>query len=277
MSASTRPVFVIGSGRCGTRAIYKMLLGTPGVEVFHEYLYTHTQQAAVLRSMGWLTWPEIEDEIRRLYGAAVALSDAGVWIDANQKLSWIINDLRAVFPTAKFVALYRDGRKVVGSFFHKLADEMYDDRSTAALMTWLDGNSPVMPPPEKKYWPRIPQDGEPFAEEFRSWCQFQRICYHWQACNAEIKARLAALPSDAYLELKLEELVSDSAQVARLCEFVGVAPSSDYFEALQTPQHVLFPADFRLNPEQLGQFWEICGPMMEELGYAGREAYAVRY
>jgi len=45
-------------------------------------------------------------------------------------LSWLIPDLAALFPDAKFVHLVRDGRKVAGSYFRKLGAECYDDRST---------------------------------------------------------------------------------------------------------------------------------------------------
>ena len=279
MSAMTQPIFIVGTGRCGTRALYKMLLGTPGVEVHHEYLCTHVQQAAALYSMGIRSrgGAGIELALWQTYGSAIRLSDAAAWIDASNKASWVIEPLRDIVPTAKFIVLYRDGRKVASSFFHKLAAECYDDRSTEALRAWLARESRIIPPPEKKYWWRIPQADEPFAKEFASFSQFQRICYHWQSCNAEIKRQLALLPAEAYLELKLEDLVSDPAQVERLARFIGIEPKPEHFDALQTPQGVFFPMDFQLTDEQLAQFWAICGPMMETLGYADKPSYAVNY
>ena len=122
---NTQPVFVIGTGRCGTRAIYKMLLGTPGVEVHHEYLLTHIQQLAALYSMGISSRGDAQQALELLYGAAVELSDAAIWVDCSNKASWLIEPLRDIFPNARFVVLYRDGRKVTSSFFHKLAAEVY--------------------------------------------------------------------------------------------------------------------------------------------------------
>ena len=67
------------------------------------------------------------------YGAAVRYCDRAYWGDSSNKLSWIIPELAQLLPDAKFVHLVRDGRKVAGSYFRKLGDECYDDRSNAAM------------------------------------------------------------------------------------------------------------------------------------------------
>ncbi len=46
MASTTRPFFVVSSGRSGAQMIHGLLAGRPGVEVHHEYLCTH-----VLRSV----------------------------------------------------------------------------------------------------------------------------------------------------------------------------------------------------------------------------------
>lgn len=46
---------------------------------------------------------------------------------------------------------------------------------------------------------------------------------------------------------------------------------------MQTPQNVIFPMDFKLTKEQVSQFNEIAGDMMQLLGYAGTEEYSVKY
>ena len=275
MSATTQPVFIVGTGRCGTRALYKMLAGTPGVEAHHEHLCTHVQQVAALYAMGEVSNEVARYQLVQFYGS-VQLSDAAIWIDASNKASWVMLLLRDLFPAAKFVVLYRDGRKVVPSFLHKLGAECYDDKSVAVMRAWRTGDSAVMPPPEKRYWWNVPISG-PWANEFRSFDQLQRICYHWTPCNAEIMRQLGKLPPEAYFEMKLEDLVSDPARVKALAEFIGIEPKPEHFESLRTPQNALFPMNFRLTEEQLVKFNAICGPMMQRLGYADAEAYDVHY
>ena len=91
------------------------------------------------------------------------------WGDSSNKLSWLIPELAELLPQAKFVHLVRDGRKVASSYFHKLADECYDDRSTAILRAHVDdplGAPP--PPPEKKYWWPLPRTDDPVAGASRA-------------------------------------------------------------------------------------------------------------
>ena len=113
-------IFVIGSGRSGTRAFYKMLAGHEKVEIHHEYLCTHVQPLSVKYYMGLMNEEEIIEKLKEVYLSAVIYSDKDFFIDCSLKLSWLILPLLKIFPEAKFIVLTRDGRKVVSSFYHKL-------------------------------------------------------------------------------------------------------------------------------------------------------------
>ncbi len=279
MAQNTIPVFVVGSGRCGTRTIFKMLSGLAGVEVHHEFVCTQVQKLGALYYMGRMTKDEVKKELRGLHLAGVAYSDAALWLDSSNKLSWIIEPLIELFPNARFLSLVRDGRKVTSSFFYKLGAEMYDDRSTAILTKWLanpDGLPP--PPPEKKYWWNIPQAGQPFVYEFPSFHQYQRVCYHWSEVNRVILQDLERfVPREQQLIIRLEDLVSKDPIVRRMLEFIGVDYNSDYSEYLKTPQNIFFPIDFNLTKQQTEQFWAIARPMMQRLGYEEKDVYTVNY
>ena len=130
----------------------------PGVEMHHEYMVQITQPLAVQALSG----PDRRGRMprgcsRETHGAAIHYSEAAHWGDSSNKLSWLIPDLAALFPEARFVHLVRDGRKVASSYFHKLGDECYDDRSTAhsAGASRRSRSNPA-PPPEKKYWWPLP-------------------------------------------------------------------------------------------------------------------------
>src|SRR5207245_669536 len=119
MSAETIPYFVVGSGRSGTRTIFKLLSGIESVEVFHEFVCTHVQQAAALYFMGVIDRAEVTRQLGGLHGSSVYYSHAAKWVDCSNKLSWVIEPLCDLFPQARFVHLVRDGRKVANSYFHK--------------------------------------------------------------------------------------------------------------------------------------------------------------
>lgn len=279
MSNYPIPIFIIGSGRCGTRTMFKMLSGVPDLEIYHEFVCTHVQKLACLYYMGCIDKNSAKAELHGLHGAGITYSDARIWIDASNKLSWLIEPLMEMYPNARFLALVRDGRKVTSSFFYKLAPEMYDDRSTCILAGWLaDPINLPPPPPEKKYWWNIPQPGQPFHEEFPDFDQFQRVCYHWSEVNRVILQDMERyVPSNQQMIIKLEDLTTDAKVLRQALDFIGIEFDSDYVEFLKTPQNVFFPIDFQLTDSQLEQFRDIAWPMMKILGYGSENAYTVHY
>jgi hypothetical protein len=278
MSVDTIPYFVVGSGRSGTRTIFKMLSGIPSLEIYHEYVCTHIQQVAALHFMKILGKDEVKRRIRELHASAIYYSSAARWVDCSNKLSWIIEPLLELLPKARFVHLVRDGRKVANSYFHKLTDEMYDDESVRIMREWLaDREQRPLPPPEKKYWWNVPQPGQPFAEEFPRFDQFARACYQWVEANRVILDALRSVPPEQQLFVRLEDLTTRREEVQRFLAFFGLPYEEHFFEFLQTPQNVIYPMDFRLTPEQNNQFDTIATDMMDRLGYGGTEEYTVRY
>jgi sulfotransferase family protein len=272
----TRPFFIVSSGRSGTAMLHKALAGKPGVEMHHEYAVQITQPLAVKRYLGLAGDDETRKILRETFGAAVHHSRAQRWGDSSNKLSWLIADLAALFPGARFVHLVRDGRKVASSYFHKLGNENYDDRSNAILQAWYDqGGMP--PPPEKSYWWPVPRRGDPAADPFRGWDQFQRICWHWSEVNRVALDGLAALPQARTLFVRLEDLRDSPALVRSLHEFLDVSHSDSDFAAFARPHNVNRPEDRMLDANQRAQFDAIAGAMLERLGYGDRAEYAVSY
>ncbi|MHA1360795.1 MAG: sulfotransferase family protein [Candidatus Helarchaeota archaeon] len=278
MSSETIPIFVVGSGRSGTRMIFKLLSGIPEIEIYHEYLCTHIQQVSAMYYMQLIEKKEAKQKIMELHGAAIHYSEAKYWVDCSNKLSWIIEPLFELFQQAKFVNLIRDGRKVTSSFYNKLGAEMYDDKSVKIMQYWLSNrDSAPMPPPEKKYWWNIPQKGQPFAKEFTKFNRFQRCCYQWREANRVILESFKKIPEKQQLLVKLEELTTNRDVLKRFLDFFEIEYKEHFFEYLQIPQNVFFPMDFKLTDNQLKQFNKIAHDMMETLGYADKEEYRVKY
>lgn len=278
MFSKTIPIFVVGSGRSGTRMIFKLLTGISEVEIYHEYLCTHIQQVAALYYMKIISKMEVKQKILDTHGAAIYYSKAKYWVDCSNKLSWVIEPLFELFPQSKFVNLVRDGRKVANSFFYKLSDEMYDDESVKIMQDWLkDQENLPIPPPEKKYWWNIPREGQPFAGEFSKFDRFQRCCYQWREANRVVMESLKKVPREQLLFVKLEELTTKRDVLKRFLDFFEVKYEEHFFEFLQTPQNVIFPMDFKLTDTQLKQFDEIARGMMKKLCYADKEEYEVKY
>jgi hypothetical protein len=224
------PFFVVSSGRSGTAMLAKALSLAPEIQIKHEYAVLTVQPLAVRRYAGLASENEARATLARTHGAAARLALTKLWGDSSNKLSWLIPDLAALFPEAKFVHLVRDGRKVASSYFHKLAAECYDDTSTAALTAYLADPSRVPAPPvEKKYWWPQPLANDPIARKFARFDQFQRICWHWAEINRVIVRDLDALPDSRKLFVRLEDLRTRPSEVASLFQFLGARARDEYF------------------------------------------------
>ena len=271
------PFFIVSSGRSGTAMMVKALAAAEGVTIEHEYMVHHVQPLAVRRYHGLADEREARATLSMTHGAALRYAQTRLWGDSSNKLSWLIPDLNKLFPEARFIHLVRDGRKVASSYFYKLGDECYDDRSTEILSDYLAGRSKDAPPPEKKYWWPQPKSGEPWSKEFPQFNQFQRIVWHWSEVNRVILRDLKDVPEHRRMFIRLEDLRAQPSTVTSLMGFLGIPYRDSHFSAFARPHNVNRPVDTMLTPEQAGHFALLATPMMKRLGYSGQAEYAVNY
>ena len=272
------PFFIVSSGRSGTAMLHKALSAVPGVEMHHEYMVQIIQPLAVRRYLNLADPAQTARLIAETYGAAVRYSEASHWGDSSNKLSWLIPELAAAFPQARFVHLVRDGRKVASSYFHKLGDECYDDRSTAILQAHYDApETHPAPPPEKKYWWPVPRHDAKTADKFRAFSQFERICWHWAEVNRLALEELSRLPGERTMFVRLEELRASPSEVRALYDFLDLPWRDEAYGVFARPHNVNRPEDRLLDAAQRAQFEAIAGDMLARLGYADRPEYLVNY
>jgi hypothetical protein len=275
---SAKPFFIVSSGRSGTAMLHKALSAAGDIEMRHEYMVHQVQPLGVRRYLGLADASESLKILNETHIAAISGSTAAHWGDSSNKLSWLIPDLAQLLPEAKFVHLVRDGRKVSSSYFHKLSNECYDDRSVAALQAHYDNPTRVAAPPsEKKYWWPVPRRDDPIAEPFRTFNHFERIAWHWAEINTVILDALAALPPSRHVFVRLEDLRTSPQNVRALFEFLELPYRDTHFAAFARPHNVNRPEDYPLTPAQRSAFDHIAAAMMERLGYSDRAEYVVNY
>jgi len=259
----------------------KLLNMVPGIEMRHEYLVHIMQPLAFRYNCGLVPFDEARNKIREVYSSAIFYSESKIWGDCSNKASWLIHPILRTFPKAKFIHLIRDGRKVASSYYHKLGNECYDDKSVEITRAWINRTgveliraSIPIPPYEKKYWWPLPPD--------TSWDRFQNICWHWQEINRVILKELEQVDRDKQLTIRLEDLVNEKLAVPELLlDFLGLEVEHELFRKmiafLQTPHNISTPVDRLLTLKQTKQFWAIAGEMMFNLGYEDRKEYTVDY
>ncbi len=263
----TTPIFITGSGRCGTAMVARMLAGVEHIEAHHEYVRDAYQRDAALHYLELLSRPTMMLKLSPIFGSAVAYSPCKYFVDSSHKHAWTLRALHEMFPQAKFVHLVRDGRKVASSFFHKA--NMCDDRSVSVLRSWFCNQWSTLPPPiEPMWWP---------ASSIGKECsRFERCCWHWLETNRVIVDSLSRIPASRSMMVKLEDLCSCRDTLQDFLAFFDVTISPAFEEFVMSPKHVKVPVDFLLTDEQREQFDLICGGMMKHFGYTGEE-YEVDY
>ena len=278
MSEHSQAFFIVSSGRSGTAMLHKALAAAGDIEMHHEYMVHIVQKLGVSRYMGLAGADEVMCVLRQTHGAAIHYSQAAHWGDSSNKLSWMIPELAALLPQAKFVHLVRDGRKVAGSYFRKLADECYDDHSTAILQAFFDdpATKPA-PPPEKKYWWPLPRKTDSRAEEFRHFSQFERIAWHWAEINSVIADSLGALAPSQKHFVRLEDLQHSAQEVRTLFHFLNLPYREEIAAQFARPHNVNRPEDKLLDEDQTARFHRVAGATMAELGYSNTDEYVVNY
>jgi len=262
---NTNLVFIVGSGRCGTKTIAKMLAGIPEIEAHHEYCRYHYQREAILYAINRLGRELVVPRLLSIYESAAYYSESPIFLDSSHKLVWVIDILQDIFPNAKFVHLIRDGHKVVSSFYYKL--NLHNDNAAKIFRDWISkpGLLPL-PPPSEQYW---------MSPHVHKGDRFERICWHWRDTNSKI---LEATHESNKIVVRLEDMVDNSGEVKRVAEFIGIKYDNSFWRFLQKPDHVYVPIDYKLTDEQRRKFAEICTPLMNHFGYnINEKEYDVKY
>lgn len=274
----TQPFFIVSSGRSGTQMITKFFEQFENVDMHHQYMINIFQPIATQYHMGLISKKDVCDKLLDTYKSSIFYSEKEFWGDSAHNISWIIDCLNEVFPNAKFVHLVRDGRKVVSSWYNKLSDECYDDKSNLVLENWVKNPKKFpKPPPEKKYWWNIPISKNNEYNKFKKYDQFGRICFHWKEVNRVIIQKFEKIENSRKRMYKLEELIKSPKKVEELTKFLGIKFDETKFEVLKKPHNVNVPIDFGLDEKQKKVFFKIAGAMMEKLEYNNTKEYTTKY
>jgi hypothetical protein len=243
--------FVLGTGRCGSTTIARVLDSLPGLACVHEpepYLVREAYDYLA----GSLSKDELIQRLRETRGGHPAQPRYG---ESNQKLSFMVAALRAAFPKADYLWLIRNGLAVVASTYYRewyIPNECHKDEWSAYRIQ--GGVVGAVAPDE---WARMNS--------------FEKNCWYWSWTNRKIRRDLEAHGARWKL-VRLEDL---DAQVPEIASFLGVAAPA----AVEVP--VLNLARSGKGKTTKVNYWDhaqrqtftrVCGPLMDELYPGWRSA-----
>lgn len=237
-----RQLFIVGTGRSGTQSISYALSAEPGVRIAHEW------EPRLLFELvdfleGRMTREEMISLLKRTRAAEV-IGGKRLSGEANQRLSFVIPEIRKAFPEAHVLGVIRDGRKVVGSLHHRgWYAENEDDLRGPSLWPWtrsrLRGDRIAL------WW------GKVTTTQWQRMSAFEKCCWYWHVTNE--------LLWHCDLILTLDEVPT------RLHQWLGdvvKVPCAPTFEVMNQSERPPLPfSSWAAEDQDAFERW--CSPLME--------------
>jgi hypothetical protein len=248
------PIFVVGTGRCGTSLLAQILKSHPQLVTFpgeanhlwHPKVYPYNRRAVetppILGDAAKFTrisienWPrKHENKIRNiLNGYHLLRGPSKVCILKSAMISFMIPQLLELFPGTKFLHIYRSGPSVVESLVLKEWDK------------------------HKDYY----QD----KADFRTVC-----ARYWNDCILEIEKQRVELALDqkyGLLEFSYEQLCEDPPAILdRLASFLGFECGEFAFDVSRITSQNFKAGDYYHNMAWIDPLSAMSGAMALK-GYA---------
>jgi len=276
--APREPVFVLGSPRSGTTMLFNLLDRSPGLVSLGKGSHFLWDMFHRIEGAGWTSHavePEaITDRERKvLYWTIRRLAGENRYLDKFPRNCLRATYLKALFPDAYFVYIWRDGRAVVSSLMTGWRTEGKFGRGT------------VLPVPlsiegyEGRQWRFLVPPG---WEAFASGRTLAEVCaFQWVGANEAILAAREQIGTERWVDVRYEDLLDSPREItARMFEGIGLPADEEVLRwALELDTHVSRTAVTvpsrekwrKEHPLEVESVLPMIEPMMRRLGYESDE------
>lgn len=262
-----QPVFVLSTGRAGSKMIAHVFQPHPDVCALHEpppQLATESYASWAKRIPSARLTSRVAYKRRKLVDQVTG--NNLVYLESSLFLAHLVKPLDDCFAP-KFVYLFRDGRDFIrsgwthgwyGFFDHENLMKKVKTRLRRRLVVDI-GNPGI---DHRLSPPRQIQD------------RFEKLAWLWSETNQAIMNSLEAVPSDRKLWLCLEDF--DREELRLLCEYIGVEVDADLIGEMMLvatsrpnqSESAEDPTFGEWSEHREERFDRIAGPVMRRLGYS---------
>ena len=255
----------IGTGRCGTKFLYRVLDMEPGVSSVHE---RNRLNEAFHRYCKWYRLPVDDEGFLHIKELEIQqdLKDHFFSFEASAQLSLSVRELYSRLG-AKFVLLVRSPERVVNSYLRKGIYDKPVVRANPELgLGYQDWGH------FHHFLGRI----VPMGVEFLQWNEMTRVgklAWYWNTINTLVLEQFKDLPKTHWRVEKLEELSYDTyLEITRFLEFQSAHSQETYDEIRRSRPNALtnVPTIASWNTSEIAEFEREVEPMAKRLGYEYR-------
>ena len=205
-------VFALSTGRTGTQTLAALLRLSPHVVATHEpaprLVKASLEAYLEVGAEDWLhRWAPFVLAARDDF-VLEANAEGKVYVESNNRLTYLASALQQAFPSSKFIFSHRDPHEVIRSGMQRGA---------------------YQGPGKAWNFARIrPRDGEACLERWKKMSPLEKEAWRWSRINEEAKAFYDQLPEDRRLELPSKDFFSGRPEVyEKIYEFIGVPSVSE--------------------------------------------------
>lgn len=212
----TKPVvFVVSTGRSGSKAIASLLSQNPEIDFWHDP-YPHLNVWANELLYNYESKEVMKNKLTCLFSAFDFRNGITYGI-SDQKISPFIGILHELFPNAKFIWLIRKADDFVNSSYPR---------------GWFDNSEFGFPANPKEFFKKEVSPAHFVAchrtngfllkkvseAKWRNMTGFERNCWYWNYWNRMIEKQLKEIPSNLWKRVKLKDLNNGIPDVQK---FIG--------------------------------------------------------
>lgn len=257
--------FAVGTGRCGTRFLARILDLEPGVSSVHE---RNPLNEAFHRYCKWYGLPVDHEGYLKKKETEIHqdLKEHQFSFESSAHLSLSIAELHNRFH-AKFILLVRRPDLVVNSYFRKGWYQEPVHRLNPELALGYQDLDRF-----HHFLGRI----VPSGSEFHRWQKMTRIgklAWYWNALNTSVIRQFSKIPDDHWIIVKLEELTY--TRYFEIAEFLGFIPEVnqvDFRNIVERRPNALqdVPTISTWSQREVMEFENEVEELAEKLGYGYR-------
>ncbi|MGM0582480.1 MAG: sulfotransferase [Bacteroidota bacterium] len=209
-------IFAVGTGRCGSTTLAKVLNQHPDIDFRHEpngqLIKLSTDYAH-----GEVSREEVKRRLSLMYDQA--LTTERIYGEADHKLFNLIEILRELYPKAKFIWQIRNAFDTVNSTFSR--GMFHDKEFNFQEREELNVNTIYSFDLYSKNRLNGFKLGEFILEKWQNMSPIERNSWYWNYVNSKIEIQFSELYESQKFMLRIESI---SSQISDIYKFVKISP-----------------------------------------------------